>query len=95
MIIDTSNSPEPYGIHPKKLKELKEVTCKLVTIIFLIVATTHGIGANIVEARGHNGIVKKREKHKASNYRPVSLTYTLCKILECQYGRNCRTYDQE
>ena len=68
-------------MHPRILKELAEVICTPLTIIFnasmeLGVLPADWKPANITP------IYKKGKKQVAGNYRPVSLTSILCKVLE-------------
>ena len=74
-------SPGPDKLHPRVLRELAEVICKPLAIIFhasiqLWVIPDDWKLANIT------AIYKKGHRQIAGNYRPVSLTSIVCKILE-------------
>ena len=79
--LKVSKSPGPDGIYPRILHETGE---KLVNVLMIIFKTSLATGklprtwkdANI------SAIHKKGSKHRAGNYRPVSLTSIVCKILE-------------
>ena len=79
--LDISKSAGPDGIHPRFLQELKDSLTTPITIIFnksLQEATvpTDWKSAKVVP------IFKKGSRASVGNYRPVSLTSVLCKLLE-------------
>ena len=76
-----SKSPGPDAIHPRILKEMSDVLCTLLEIIF---STSQKTGTVPSEWKTANitAIYKKGDKKMAGNYRPVSLTCILCKVME-------------
>ena len=79
--INTSKSPGPDNIHPKLLYELRDVIYKPLTIIFRKSLESGKVPQKWKEAN-ITAIFKKGEKSKPGNYRPVSLTSILCKLME-------------
>ncbi len=76
-----ATGPCPDQICGKILKEMQEHLCTAITLIFQKSLDTHTIPtdwkhANVCAA------FKKGDKHNAINYRPISLTCILCKIME-------------
>jgi hypothetical protein len=76
-----TKSPGPDGFHPKLFNELKEVLTVPLCKIFRLSLKEKNIpqawkNANIT------AIYKKGSKTQAGNYRPVSLTSIVCKLLE-------------
>jgi Reverse transcriptase (RNA-dependent DNA polymerase) len=75
------SAPGPDNIHPRLLKELKDVLCKPLAIIF-----RHSIDTGTVPQDWKKAkvvpIYKKGSKSDPGNYRPVSLTSVPCKLLE-------------
>jgi len=74
-------SPEPDELHPRFLKELAKSLTKPLCIIFnqslrLKMTPKEWKKATI------SAIFKKRNRSMAGNYRPVSLTSVVCKLLE-------------
>lgn len=79
--IKTSKSPGPDGIHPKLLFELRNELSGPLTKLFqksikLGQVPQEWKDANVVP------LFKKGKRDKCENYRPVSLTCILCKVLE-------------
>ena len=71
----------PDEIHPAVLKNCAHIVAWPLTIIYRKSLTESALPvdwklANVVP------IFKKGNKNEASNYRPVSLTFVICKILE-------------
>ena len=79
--VNTSKSPGPDGIHPRVLKEASNSIAKPLSIIF---ETSLNTGKLPLEWKQANitAIYKKGDKKEAGNYRPVSLTSVICKIME-------------
>lgn len=74
-------SPGPDEIHPRVIKELVEEVCEPLHILFEYSFQMHQLPgdwriANIT------AIYKKGDKSDPGNYRPVSLTSVICKIME-------------
>ena len=79
--LNTSKSPGPDEIHPRVLKENATVLAPALTLLYNNLLSTHTIPDEwrtaIISA-----IFKKGDKSDPGNYRPVSLTCIICKILE-------------
>eukprot|EP00057_Strongylocentrotus_purpuratus_P009185 XP_011663659.1 PREDICTED: RNA-directed DNA polymerase from mobile element jockey-like [Strongylocentrotus purpuratus] len=79
--LNPSKSPGPDGLHPRVLKEAAEVLAEPLAVIF---------NKSIQEGRVPDGwkeanvtaIYKKGKATSPGNYRPVSLTSVICKIME-------------
>ena len=71
----------PDGIHPMILKQCADILAKPLSPIF---KSSYRLG--IVPENWKTAIVapirKKGSKHEASNYRPISLTSVVCKVME-------------
>ncbi|KAM9590717.1 uncharacterized protein ACIBXB_005842 isoform 1-T1 [Morphnus guianensis] len=79
--LDTHKSMGPDGIHPRVLRELAEVLAKPLSIIYQRSWSTGEVPedwrlANVTP------IYKKGQREDPGNYRPVSLTSVLGKIME-------------
>jgi len=79
--LKTCKSPGPDKLHPRILKELSGVLAQPLSIIFNATLNTGRLPeqwkyANIT------AIFKKGDKKDPGNYRPVSLTCIVCKVLE-------------
>ena len=74
-------SPGPDSIHPKILHELSDVLAKPLTILF-----QKSLQESMVPEEWKKSnvtpIFKKGTKSSTSNYRPVSLTSVICKVME-------------
>jgi Reverse transcriptase (RNA-dependent DNA polymerase)/Endonuclease-reverse transcriptase len=75
------SAPGPDNIHPRMLKELKEVLSIPLAIIFRNSIDTGTVPRDWKKAKVVP-IYKKGSKSNPGNYRPVSLTSVPCKILE-------------
>jgi hypothetical protein len=71
----------PDGIHPKFLKEVSKELSIPLTILFKTSLETMQVPRKWKDAR-ITAIFKKGDRKKATNYRPVSLTSIICKVLE-------------
>lgn len=79
--LDTNKSPGPDGIHPKVLTEARDVISLPLQIIFTQSLET-GIVPDDWRIAHVIPIFKKGDKKKPGNYRPVSLTAIIIKVLE-------------
>jgi hypothetical protein len=79
--LNTSKSSGPDDLHPKTLKELSSTIATPLSIIFNTSARTKTLPEDWKV--GHiTAIFKKGKRKLANNYRPISLTSILCKVLE-------------
>ena len=79
--IDSSKSNGPDNIKACVLKELANELCEPLSVLFQK-SMTHGTLPSIWKEANVTPLFKKGQKSKANNYRPVSLTCILCKIME-------------
>jgi hypothetical protein len=79
--LNCSKSPGPDGIHPRVLYELRKVLSLPLSIIYQTSVNT-GILPDDWKEANITAIFKKGNKAQAGNYRPVSLTSVVCKIME-------------
>ncbi|XP_057310035.1 uncharacterized protein LOC130648032 [Hydractinia symbiolongicarpus] len=79
--LNISKSPGPDNMHPRVLKELADVLTPAITEIFNNSLRSATVPENWKYAN-ISAIFKKGDKNLPTNYRPVSLTSILCKILE-------------
>ena len=79
--VNPNKSPGPDGIHPKALKELAEILAKPLTIIFNTSIQT-GIVPDLWKIGNIIALFKKGDKSDPGNYRPVSLTSVVGKLME-------------
>ena len=76
-----NKSPGPDQIHPRVINEIAPEICEPLKIIFQKSLDTKTLPDEWKHAQV-TAIYKKGAKTQAQNYRPVSLTCILCKILE-------------
>ena len=76
-----NKSPGPDTLHPRLLKELSEVLSYPLSLIFNKSVETGKVPCEWKYAN-ITALYKKGDKKYAGNYRPVSLTSVVCKILE-------------
>ena len=79
--LNVSKSCGPDLIHPRVLKELSQNFALPLSIIFITSLETGTLPQDWKMANV-TAIYKKDEKNIANNYRPISLTSIVCKILE-------------
>ena len=79
--IQTAKSPGPDQMHPKLIKELADVLAKPLSIIFNTSLQTRTLPASWKTANV-SAIFKKGDNTNANNYRPISLTSIICRIME-------------
>ena len=79
--LDTAKTPGPDGIHPRVLKEIASSIAPALTILY-----NNSLKSHCVPDDWRSAIIcalfKKGNKTDPGNYRPVSLTCIICKILE-------------
>ena len=76
-----SKSPGPDGLHPRLLKELAPSLSHPLSILFQSLLN-EGVFPRDWLVAHVSPIYKKGAKTEAGNYRPVSLTSVLCKVME-------------
>ena len=74
-------SLRPDGLKPLLLRELREEIAPILKIIYERSLSTGKLPADWMKANVMP-VFKKGDKSLASNYRPISLTCILCKVLE-------------
>ena len=79
--LKTGKSPGPDGLHPKVLKEVGSEIAPALCIIFNTSMAQSSLPEDWLLANV-SPIYKKGKKNIAGNYRPVSLTCIVCKIME-------------
>lgn len=79
--LDISKSPGPDNINPRILKEMSDILAEPIYIIFENSLRTGELPKEWKTAH-ISAIFKKGDKKEACNYRPVSLTCIICKLLE-------------
>ena len=79
--ININKSCRPDGIHPRLLFELAEIIAEPVTMLFAATLQNGSLPEDWKKAT-ITPIYKKGSRHLAENYRPISLTEALCKIME-------------
>ena len=80
-ILKVNKSPGPDQIHPRVLHEIKDAICKPLTYIFNTSLKNRTLPKDWKKAN-ISAIYKKGKKSLPNNYRPVSLTAIVCKIME-------------
>ena len=79
--LDSSKSPGPDGIHPRLLKEVYQEISYPLTKLFNM-SLTEGKVPEPWKIAQISAIHKKGPKELPSNYRLISLTSVVCKLLE-------------
>ena len=89
--LNQSKSPGQDGLHPRVLKELKDVIALPLSIIYNI-SLNQGILPMDWKISQVSPIFKKGDKKEAGNYRPVSLTAVCCKMMKSIIRDNIMTH---
>ena len=84
--INTEKSPGPDSVHPRILKELREELSSVIADIFNTTLNESRLPMDWITAN-ISAIFKKGQKTNPSNYRPVSLTSVVCKVMEKNHQR--------
>lgn len=79
--INPNKSPGPDGIHPKALKETAAILAKPLTKIYNA-SLQSGIVPDLWKLGNIIALFKKGDKSDPGNYRPVSLTSVVGKLME-------------
>ena len=79
--LKVDKSPGPGGIHPALLKNCASAVTKPLTAIFQE-SYYSGIVPNDWKIADISPLFKKGSKSDPGNYRPVSLTSAVCKVME-------------
>ena len=79
--LDTSKSPGPDNIHPRVLKETADVIAYPLHLIFKG-SLNAGLLPDTWKIANVSPIFKKGNKHVTENYRPISLTSIVCRVME-------------
>ena len=79
--LKVNKSPGPDLLHPRLLKELSDVLSYPLSIIFKN-SVDLGVLPDEWKCANITALFKKGDKKYAGNYRPVSLTSVICKVLE-------------
>jgi hypothetical protein len=79
--LDPSKAPGPDGISARVLKELADEIAPILTLIFRVSLETGQVPADWKDANV-SPIYKKGEHYDPANYRPISLTCIVCKVME-------------
>ena len=79
--LNVNKSCGPDGIHPRMLKELSDFIAAPLVILLNITLAHHKIPEDWRKAFV-SPIFKKGARNRAENYRPISLTSIVCKIME-------------
>ena len=85
--LNIAKSAGPDGLHPRILKELSVQLAQPLFILFRMSLET-GMLPDDWKIAHISPIFKKGHRYKPGNYRPVSLTAVICKIMEKLVRRN-------
>ena len=81
LLLKVSKSPGPDDIHPLMLIQLASSLAKPLAILFNTTLRTGKLPTDWKKAKV-SPIFKKGAKNRAENYRPISLTSIVCKLME-------------
>ena len=79
--LNPDTAPGPDGIKPIVLKELREELAPIIQLLFQKSISTGKIHTDWTKANV-SPVFKKGSKSDPANYRPISLTCILCKVME-------------
>ena len=79
--LNPNKCPGLDGLHPKMLFELRNIISKPLSIIYRTSLKTGVVPTDWREA-GVSPLFKKGKKCETQNYRPVSMTSLICKVME-------------
>ena len=79
--LDPNKSPGPDKFHPKVVKELAQNLAMPLSIVFNK-SLTEGVVPVDWRIANVTAVFKKGDKTSASNYRPISLTSIICRVME-------------
>lgn len=81
LALNSSKSPGPDGLHPRVLKELANELAEPLALVFQK-SLNEGILPSDWKEAQITPLFKKGDKSSPGNYRPVSLTSVVCKVME-------------
>ena len=79
--LKVSKAPGPDGLHPRLLKELAQQLATPLEVIFQLSHSQGKVPSDWTKGE-ITAIHKKGSRRSVGNYRPVSLTCIICKIME-------------
>ncbi len=89
--LKADKAPGPDSLKPLVLKELKDEICDIVQMIFQKSLSTGRLPADWIKANVAP-LYKKGDTSNPANYRPISLTCILCKLLEHIVASNLNSH---
>ena len=81
-VIDEKKAVGPDDLSPRVLKELAEILADPITTIYQKSLEQERIPKDWLSARVVPTYKKKGERYDCENYRPISITCILCKVME-------------
>jgi hypothetical protein len=85
-------SPGPDQLHPRILKEMATHLSEAIATLFSLSISSGRLPAVWRNANVTPIYKNKGDRHEAKNYRPISLTCILCKILEALFREHLITH---
>ena len=89
--LKVDKSPGPDGMHPHVLHRLRKELVTTLTTLFQLLAAS-GTLPEQWKTTHFSALHKKQSRQNPSNYRPVSLTCVVCKIMESIIRDKIMTY---
>ena len=86
-----NKSVRPNDIHPRLLKECAEVNSKILQIIFLK-SLDEGVIPDKWKYANVTPVYKSGNRCREENYRPISVTLSICRIMERIIRNNIMDY---